>query len=281
MSIGLQLYETDEAVFYSIPVNYINFPVENPQECIRIIFKNLLNDLGFIGIPSYFHENKLYFVLRAHHEDPIRGFYRHVHDFVRRHSRCFPEDFGKTWREQGITNSPNSIAIGVLSPAELKKDFNITRSILYRYLSSVYGYGKGDIAEGLLMYIERFPPEEGNYMFGNRLIRRGIHILFEVTGKGRGRLWFDVVTRAFIIDKNGAERMLSHSQMKKGPSRFYNEYLSLARMKPIYRYNKLAEMLNKLGIQGKVEVEYHVWDSGNRQFREQRITFTRVESRST
>jgi len=270
MRIGLQLYETDEAVFYSIPTNYINFPVENPQECNRIIFKNLLNDLKLMGILSYPHENKLYFVSLTSRRDLIGKFYEQIRDFIRRYSRCFSED-KKIWQEQ-----ENPIVMDSLRPVELKKDFNIIRFILYRYLGSVYGYGKGVIARGSLMYIERFPPKEGEYMFGDKLIRRGINVLFEVTGKGRGRLWFDIVTHAFIIDENGAERRLSHYQMKQESLEFYNEYLSLARMKPRDRYNKLTEMLSKLGIQSRIEVGYYVWDGNNGQFREQRVVFTRV-----
>jgi hypothetical protein len=234
--------------------------------------------LWLSGVFSYHHENNLYFIFQAPYKSILEELNKQLDAFVRRYRDCFPKDFTeKAYQRKENVNFTNSIVITNLHPAESQKDFYIIRSIIYGYFRKIYGFKRGIIAKGSIIYIHRYPKDENKYFFENKFIRQGIKILFEVTPKGRGRIWFDIVTHAFEIDELGNTRRLSHPEMKQESIRFYRKYLSLAQMKPDLRYKELLKMLETLGIQEKIEFKFYIWNT-SKQFEEYCTIFTRMAS---
>ncbi len=281
MKLELPLYQTTEGAFNSLVLNSIDFPIKNPQKCYHPLFKNLLYDLWLSGIISYHHENKLYFVLQNPYRNILEEFNKQLDAFIKRYTDCFPNDFAeKVCQEKERTIFTNSITTTNLYSAKSQKDFHIVRSIVYGYFRKIYGFKRNVLAKGNIIYTCRIPKDENKYIFENKFIRQGIETLFEVTPKGRGRMWFDIVTHAFKIDELGNSRNLSHSGMKRESIRFYKKYLSLAQMQPNLRYNKLTKTLNDLGIRDKIEFKFYIW-SISKQFEEYNIIFYKIVSNIT
>jgi len=273
LKIKLPLYQTGDAELRSLTLNYVYFPIKNPQKCHRPLFSDLLYNLWLSGIISYHHENKLYLIFQIPSKNLLDEFNRQLNDFIKNNTDCFPKDFtGNSWQEGENVDFTDSIMITDLYPVGSQKDFNIIRSIIYGYFRKIYGFKRK--ARGTVIYIYRFPKDENKYMYDDKFIWQGIEILFEVTPKGRGRIWFDIVTHAFKIDELGNMRRLSHSEMKQESMGFYRKYLSLAQMRPSLRYNKLLKMLEALGIQDKIEFKFYIWDT-SKQFKKYSIIFTR------
>jgi len=215
----------------------------------------------------------LYLIFQIPSKNLLDEFNRQLNDFIKNNTDCFPKDFtGNSWQEGENVDFTDSIMITDLYPVGSQKDFNIIRSIIYGYFRKIYGFKRK--ARGTVIYIYRFPKDENKYMYDDKFIWQGIEILFEVTPKGRGRIWFDIVTHAFKIDELGNMRRLSHSEMKQESMGFYRKYLSLAQMRPSLRYNKLLKMLEALGIQDKIEFKFYIWDT-SKQFKKYSIIFTR------
>ncbi len=274
LKIKLPLYQTADAELRSLTLNYVYFPIKNPQKCHRSLFRDLLYSLWLSGVISYHHENKLYFIFQIPSKNLLNEFNRQLNDFIKNNMDCFPEDFaGNSWQEGEDVDFTDSITITNLYPVGSQKDFNITRSIIYGYFRKIYGFRRNVRSKGTVIYIYRFPENENTYMYDDKFIRQGIEILFEITPKGRGRIWFDIVTHAFKIDELGNTKRLSHPEMKQESMKFYRKYLSLAQMRPRLRYNKLLEMLKTLGIQDKIEFKFYIW-SPSKQFKEYSIVFT-------
>jgi len=274
MKIELPLYQTAEGVFNSLTINFIVFPIKDPQKCSTYIFRLLLNNLWLLGVFAYPHENRLYFVFQVPHKNILEEFDMQISDFVKRYSSCFPEEFAG--RILQSLSPIDIIKTTKLSPAKLEKDFKVVRFISYRYFNKIYAYGKKGVeARRTVIYLHRFP-EDKTYS-DEMFIRQGIKLLFEVSSKGRGRIWFDVVTHAFKIDEQGNEIRLSHSQMKQESMEFYKEYLSIARMKPKERYGMLIKMLGILGIQDRIEFKFYIWNVSTKQFDERNIVFGKYE----
>jgi len=281
LKLELPLYQTTKGAFNSLVLNSIDFPIKNPQKCYHPLFKNLLHDLWLSGIISYYHENKLYFVLQNPYRNILEELNKQLDAFIKRYTDCFPNDFAeKVCHEKERTIFTNSIMTTNLYPAKSQKDFHIVRSIVYGYFRKIYGFKRDVLAKGNIIYTCRIPKGENKYIFENKFIRQGIETLFEVTPKGRGRIWFDIVTHAFKIDELGNSRNLSHSGMKQESIRFYKKYLSLAQMQPNLRYNKLTKTLNDLGIRDKIEFKFYIW-SKSKQFEEYSIIFYKIVSNIT
>lgn len=275
LKIKLPLYQTVSADFHSLALNFVYFPIKNPQKCHRPLFRDLLYNLWLSGIISYHHENKLYFVFQIPSKSILEELNKQLDAFVKSYTDCFPKAFTeKAYQRKENANFTNSIMITNLQPAESQKDFYIIRSIIYGYFRKIYGFKRGIIAKGPIIYTHRYPEKENEYFFENKFIRQGIKMLFEVTPKGRGRIWFDVVTHAFKIDELGIARRLSHPEMKQESIKFYRKYLSLAQMQPNLRYEKLLKILKALGIQDRIEFRFYIW-STSKQFKEYSIIFVK------
>ena len=275
MNLRLPLYQTGAGELHSLALNYIYFPIEKPQECFRPLFGHLLYDLWLAGVFSYHHENNLYLVFQARYKNLLEEINRQLNTFIKKHMDCFPKGFINGVCQEKELDFADSAMMTELYPSKSYKDFIIARSIIYRYLRKIYGYRRGIISKESTIYVYRVPGSEDSYIFDDKFIRQGIKFMFEVTPKGRGRIWFDVVTHAFKVDELGRTRRLSHPEMKQESLRFYKEYLSLAQMTPKSRYDKLMEMLSTLGIQDNIIIKYYVWDSSKQQLEEHVIKFVK------
>jgi len=273
LNLRLPLYQTGEGELHSLALNYIYFPIEKPQECFRPLFKQLSYNLWLAGVFSYHHENNLYLAFQVPSKNLLEEINRQLNTFIEKHVECFPKDFiNRVYREKELSFA-DSIVMTKLHPSKSHKDFIIVCSIVYRCIQKIYGYGKGIVSKESIIYVRRVP--EDKYIFEDKFIRQGIKFMFEVTPKGRGRIWFDIVTHAFKVDELGRARSLSHSEMRQESLGFYRKYLSLARTEPKSRYGKLMDMLNTLNIQDSVIVKYYVWDNNKRQFEEYVIKFVK------
>jgi len=273
LNLRLPLYQTGEGELHSLSLNYIYFPIEKPQECFRPLFKQLLYNLWLAGVFSYHHENNLYLAFQVPSKNLLEEINRQLNTFIEKHVECFPKDFiNRVYQEKELSFA-DSIMMTKLHPSKSHKDFIIVRSIVYRCIQKIYGYGKGIVSKESIIYVREVSENEDRHIFENKFIRQGIKFMFEITPRGRGRIWFDIVTHAFKVDELGRTRRLSHPEMRQESLEFYRKYLSLAQAEPKLRYSKLMEMLNTLNIQDSVIVKYYVWNSNKQQFEEYVIKF--------
>jgi len=277
LDLRLPLYQTQEGELNSFALNSIYFPIEKPQKCFHPLFRQLLNDLWLAGIFSYHHENKLYLVFQTSSKNLLEVINNQLNAFIEEHAECFPNEYqGKK------LNFADFISTIELRLSSSHKNFTIVRSIIYGYLRKIYGYKKGIVSkeESIIIYVHRVPESEDSYIFEDKFIRQGVKFMFEVTPKGRGRIWFDIVTHAFKLDEQGT-RSLSPHEMKQESHRFYRKYSALAQLMPRSRYNRLMEMLNTLGIQDNIVIRYYTWDKDKQQFEERVIKFVKYLNKLT
>jgi len=277
LDLRLPLYQIREGELDSFALNSIYFPIEKPQKCFRPLFRQLLHELWLAGIFSYHHENNLYLVFQTSSKKLLEEINNQLNAFIEKYMECSPNGY-----QEKKLNFADFISATELRPSNSCKDFTIVRFIIYEYLRKIYGYGKGIVSKRSrsIIYVHRVPKSEDSYIFEDKFIRQGVKFMFEVTPKGRGRIWFDVVTHAFKVDERGTRR-LSHHEMKQESPEFYREYLSLAQMTPRSRYDKLMKMLNTMGIQDSIVIKYYIWNNSKQQFEEHMIKFVKYLNKLT
>jgi len=275
------VFSTSEKELNQFIVNSVLFDVKEPQSLMPLIFRTLIPELRLRGVYAYPHRGKLYFISSPGIDSAeklltglcgaLNKFYEEAVKQVCRSGECL---------KHACQNITVDIALENLNPVENISDFIIVRSIAYEYLRSMF-YRKAVLShldnrgrEGLTAYLKHLHKRSiGEYTY---TIVQGLRFFLEVTPKGRGRLWIDMVTRTREenpLDPSQRPRFLSHHEMKERSEEMYRAYLSNARLPPHERYSKIDEYLRTLGIDDKIEVRYAVFNPETRSMESRALVF--------
>jgi hypothetical protein len=274
--IFLFVFSTSEGVFERFKVNATPFIVYDPKTMMRPIFRELLRELGDLGVHAYPHENMLYMIFR------VRG--RMIISSLRGALDSFAKKYQRT-----VSYTLNNFRINELSPASNPSHFTVVRSLLYSYFRSMF-YRSGAYIplshrrtrEGLRITIPDFCENISDIYSGEYTYRicHGLKFLFEVTPRHRGHLWIDVFTEVLEENLSGRLRSLSHHEIKHIDVKLYKRYSEKARMNPRERA-KLVEglllnLLRTFNVKDSIEVKYYIYDANTNNFNEERIVFKRL-----
>ncbi|MCC5997663.1 MAG: hypothetical protein LM573_01155 [Thermofilum sp.] len=265
---------TDEKALEKLRVNAIPLSVHKPEKGYPLIFRDLLPSLRLIGIDAFPHNNLLYFMFGNNQESIINTLRITLDRFC-------------TNSEDALTYTWRTPSLEELIPYDNPSHFIITRSLLYSYFKRTW-QTKGRIIllrramvrEGLRVYLtckDVASSSEYNYR-----ICTGLRILFEVTPKHRGYLWFDIITQAFEENEiMGKTKPLSHREMKTLGKRLsinlYEKYLQEARMNPRDRAEKINDLLkNYLNIGNVISINGYIYDPLGNRFEEITLKFKKL-----
>lgn len=247
-NIVLPVYTTNEEAFTKFYANTISFKIKKPKEAEDIIFYQPSPSMRDRGIHSYPHYNRLYIILQ--HQ------FRDRNELVSIIRKSIDEKLGGC--TDCVEYDPDTLSIEELSPTTNESHFIIVRHLIY---SLIYGLLKTLVTsrfvglessererEGLTIYCDTLYSEDtyieikGGIVPATIDINRYLRLLFEVTPRGRGRIWFDIVTEAYLNTPiKELSKRLSHHEMKHRSRKLYNIYREKAQMKPSDRFREGAE----------------------------------------
>uniref|UniRef100_A0A7C1GPU5 Uncharacterized protein n=1 Tax=Thermofilum adornatum TaxID=1365176 RepID=A0A7C1GPU5_9CREN len=268
------IFLTDEKALEKLRVNAIPLSVQKPEKGYPLIFRDLLPSLRLIGIDAFPHNNLLYFMFGNNQKSIINDL-RITLDRFYTNSK---DALTYTWRTPSLEE---------LIPYDNPSHFVITRSLLYSYFkrtwrnkSRIILLRRSMVREGLRVYLtceDAASSSKYNYR-----ICTGLRILFEVTPKHRGYLWFDITTQAFKENEIDREtKPLSHREMKTLGKilsiNLYDKYLREARMNPRDRAEKINDLLkNYLNIDNVISINGYIYDPLGDRFEEIILKFKKL-----
>ncbi|MEM0215892.1 hypothetical protein [Thermofilum sp.] len=268
------IFLTDEKALEKLRVNAIPLSVQKPEKGYPLIFRDLLPSLRLIGIDAFPHNNLLYFMFGNNQKSIINDL-RITLDRFYTNSK---DALTYTWRTPSLEE-----LISYDNPSH----FVITRSLLYSYFkrtwrnkSRIILLRRSMVREGLRVYLtceDVASSSEYNYR-----ICTGLRILFEVTPKHRGYLWFDIITQAFEENEIDREtKPLSHREMKTLSKRLsinlYDKYLQETRMNPRDRAEKINDLLkNYLNVDNVISINDYIYNPLGERFEEITLKFKKL-----
>jgi hypothetical protein len=270
------IFLTDEKALEKLRVNVIPLSVQKPEKGYPLIFRELLPSLRLRGIDAFPHNNLLYFMFGSNQKSIINALKTTLDSFY-------------THSEDALTYTWRTPSIEELIPYDNPSHFVITRSLLYSYFKRTW-QNKGRkillrrtmVREGLRVYLTcKHIASSSEY---NYKICTGLRILFEITPKYRGYLWFDIITQAFEENEIYREfKPLSHNEMKTLGKRLslnlYDVYLKEARMNPRERAEKISDFLkNYLNIADAISINSYIYNPLGDRFEEVTLKFNKLHN---
>lgn len=269
------LVTATEDAFKSFHLNVMKFVVNNPREVMGAVFRELVPRLRNSSIHACPHHNRLYFILR-----------KELTGFIEIMRSTLDEVLG-TYREKGyVVYDMATISCAELRPPEEESHFIVTRSLVYDLLkgyitsrrASKFVKLESRGREGLIVYYDTLFSEETEAEDGTPTtidVNRYLRLVFEVTPRGRGRVWFDISTRARLSSIAGRDkdRYLSHHEMKRRSGRLYDTYRKHSQPQPRERYDAKMRVIEDI-IEGILSnLCYYVYIPDWRGFNEVCLKF--------
>lgn len=272
MNIKIPVLATDDGVFEVFTVNAIDFAVKSPQEAMRIIFRDLAPLLrNELSIYAYPHGGKLYFIF----DKIVTGF----KDMLKSRIDALFRDCNSC-----IEYNHQNVQIVKLKPLEQVSHLVVLKQLVYEYLKGVVvkytrfaGFDRGSRSEGLVALcgtLSKFEVKSEKVISMDVAINRYLRLYFEVTPLGRGRIWFDIQTRAYAEPVLGLPRYLSHHEMKEYNNRLYNVYREKAILDPMSKYSEMMKCVDKLKLKEQLlSMCFYVYNPSNGLFEQRCIIF--------
>jgi len=269
------IFLTDEKALEKLRVNAIPLSVQKPEKGYPLIFRDLLPSLRLIGIDAFPHNNLLYFMFGSNQKSIINDLRTTLNNFY-------------TYSKDALTYTWRPPSLEELIPYDNPSHFAITRSLLYSYFKRIWRnksriilLRRSMVKEGLRVYLTCEDVTSSSKY--NYRICTGLRILFEVTPKHRGYLWFDIITQVFFEENeiNGKTKPLSHREMKTLGKRLsinlYDKYLQEARMNPRDRAEKINDLLkNYLNVDNVISINGYIYNPLGDRFEEITLKFKKL-----
>ncbi len=248
-NIKLSCFITEGNPFLSLKIPCLTLFKFKHEEYGSYIYKRFLKDLEERGIAAVPRRNKLYFSGRkdlllemiAYHNlaERIGLEYEHTHNYEE---------------------------ISLSNPADMEILKMITYSLIRQYLRNTTNRNIKFFGSGLNVIV-REAPRESQRRILESIIRRvkssvdtfledikiyyGLVFQLEIDKNGRGRLWFDLVTKVLRIGSEVRSRdreWLSRKELKKLDYSLSKLYRELAQPSSDERLNTKIGLLNELGL---------------------------------
>lgn len=275
--IFLPVFTTDEHAFDRFQVNAIPFKTKKPEEALKLTFKELISVLSERGIFAYPHHDKLYFILRNRYDD-VSALLADIDEAV---SRLAPY----------VDCDPNGISLIDLHPVTDNSHFVITRALVYSLIIAqvsstssnklrMVEESKKPKKQSLLLPIDTRPIGDVKFEGTDATIEVHYYLkpLFEVTPKGRGRIWFDIKVRVSARLPNGKRIFLEQREVKRLSEELYRECRKLSMPQPVDRLKTKIEAMKKVLEGAPRGLCYYVYDVSKRSFEERCYVFKLIRS---
>jgi len=223
-------YATQDACFNIFHVNCLSqFSYSsNKPEISRQLYTEVLRELSVKQIAfAYPHEGRLYF----------KGDQKGLIEKIEVLSKQYPNDI----------KFKDYVSTTMLNPKDDIKDLNITRAIIYSALRGTYAerISKTDYKSFTKRgYVQLFPKSEIKYLdqLGTYYVHYGLRILFEVSPRGYGVLWIDMLAPPISLE-NGTRQRISYKTL---PDDCKNRYRQLAVINTTNRVKDIKRLVQKL-----------------------------------